>query len=1333
MAFFGAFDDFIHQQPVEEQVVRLNHEFSADFQVETLHYSIQLQAPIGQAGFHDVLGDALDYLLQDVQSFVTHDTDRVGFSFQVLDQMGVEQNFYGGYYRASTLYDEEQEVSGSERLLHSIERWTTSHANLSGSFQAHVYIAHQPNVQALFPLGTNTRYKGGAQWVHFIKSKRCVVPIQIDERDISPPHSCILQLFLLHVSHQFESIHNQSNSESQSELVQLCARLYISKRTYATLTAQPRKYASRKQLVERFVQAYPAFPVQPFSEEMLRQMENHFKVQFVLFEIQSPHRPIYPLLLPVQNNYVQIYGLIQDKHVHFVSSPWQLFGWKELKQFCRRCLVPYAKKCTLTDCQKGTLPYCKICHVCNDLCSSCYTPCEDRTYPTHSRCRHCGVVFYSPVCEQRHLEMQLCPQLFRVKCTLCQRGLHPGYSCEETKCFHCHRIYLRKSDHECFLKSEGLKPPSEQIVVYDYECTYNEKGVHEPYLITLCLPYPEEFKMEQPVAYATLSRYNQFSIAPHTYAFWDEQVPEFFDWIENSVRKTLFYAHNARSYDHIFIKQEFMKRKIMTEDVCRGLKYLQIEIPHIKVAFRDSISFLPSALRYLPKDFHLECSKGFFPHEVMSRQYFDTARQSNFKVPLPDRKFYHIDYGVSEQAVRAQQEDEEWVNALFQTLQPEPSLVERLHQLPQHLQDYVRSYERSYSYNLKQSALEYGVQDVVVLSKVLKIFREETMQMAISIAQVEFDPLQYVTLPSAMMNFYLSSLLPENTIQSIYRPSFLFKQQQDLFLFYVEKNTRYVHPRLKNCFKEGCLRCFLPDQKNFRQHRSFGDLHIETNERLERDQVDFSLYACEWEELKLTERVRSFLEESRFEWDQKIGLDPRDAYKGGKVECYKYFVDSQIQMADFVSQYPTVLLGTSIQPISKNRRQWALPVGTPMVKRNPENYVLKETVLGIAKILVVPPTQLYVPFLSYRVHRKGTYEVLFGLCRTCMEKRVETYCHHSESQRAFVGTYTLAEIRYAEQLGYTIQKWIEVWEYPEGSDSLFQNLILPCMIQKIKSKRKGLLTDENEWTELGKETKVYVEELLGREVFPDEFEDVPSRRTVSKLMMNAFTGKWGQKEEHTTTKTFFTSQAIQCQKLLFNPSMEIKNVRILNENQVTLTYTMKQDAQQAYLRKNDLIVAHITAYGRIMLHEMEHALGDKLIYVDTDSLTHKFITPLPYQIGFRAGDLELEMEEGRKWVCFARKSYAYYHQNKLVCKQKGITLKQANIDLFTPENLYSMITDDSKIIETKKTLLQSTSHYDPQKITIEQVKQVKFHPEYLKRWMLVGENEIDSLPFGYQR
>jgi hypothetical protein len=201
-------------------------------------------------------------------------------------------------------------------------------------------------------------------------------------------------------------------------------------------------------------------------------------------------------------------------------------------------------------------------------------------------------------------------------------------------------------------------------------------------------------------------------------------------------------------------------------------------------------------------------------------------------------------------------------------------------------------------------------------------------------------------------------------------------------------------------------------------------------------------------------------------------------------------VENNIQMADFVSQYPTVLLGTSIQPISKNRREWALPVGTPKISKHVTSFELDVSSLGIAKVLVVPPAQLYGPFLSYRVHRKGTYEVLFGLCRTCMEKRVLTYCTHTEPQRAFVGTYTLAELRYAMQLGYQIKKWIEVWEYPEGSNSLFQNLILPCMVQKIKSKRKGLLNTQNEWTALGRETKEYLEELLGREVTPEEFEDL---------------------------------------------------------------------------------------------------------------------------------------------------------------------------------------------------------------------------------------------------
>jgi len=52
---------------------------------------------------------------------------------------------------------------------------------------------------------------------------------------------------------------------------------------------------------------------------------------------------------------------------------------------------------------------------------------------------------------------------------------------------------------------------------------------------------------------------------------------------------------------------------------------------------RDSVSFLPCALRKLPEAFGLSASKSWYPH------YFNTRENLNYVGPIPDTLYYGVD------------------------------------------------------------------------------------------------------------------------------------------------------------------------------------------------------------------------------------------------------------------------------------------------------------------------------------------------------------------------------------------------------------------------------------------------------------------------------------------------------------------------------------------------------------------------------------------------------------------------------------------------------------------------------------------------------------------
>jgi DNA polymerase elongation subunit (family B) len=529
------------------------------------------------------------------------------------------------------------------------------------------------------------------------------------------------------------------------------------------------------------------------------------------------------------------------------------------------------------------------------------------------------------------------------------------------------------------------------------------------------------------------------------------------------------------------------------------------------------------------------------------------------------------------------------------------------------------------------------------------------------------------------------------------------------------------------------------------------------------------MWECDWNREKAQNKeIRKVLKDWQEILEERKPLDPRDAYRGGKVEIYSHLFEGEICMADFVSQYPTVLMGSSVCPHTEQPVDWKLPTGhAHVLKAISVEEFINDDREGVAKVRVLPPDSLFAPFLSYGVDSRlcpGEKELLFGLCRTCMSSRQARFCDHSEEERAFIGTWTNVELRYACKLGYRILKVFEAWMYDESRTDLFRAFMVPFMVSKITSKKEGLVKDDV-FTEKGLQLLPYLKELTGKDFTVDDFEDNPSLRFVSKLMMNSFTGKWGQREIFKDQRTFYAGEGEQCMEVINNSQNEILFAEVLANKMVFIEFAPREGLSKGHFSKNDHIVAYITAYGRTMLHKLEHSLGSDLLYVDTDSAYHKKndFACSRYVHGFKHGDLELEMPSGTNWVAIQRKGYAYIDSKKgVVSKMKGVNLKLRNLAQFTPEALKMMILSVEDRVRTERltdsflkkpkseidqfwSKLEITTpqtqfmtqfqEYKPVKVTVEQEKKVRFHVFAAKRWILFPEDlenavEISTLPFG---
>ena len=80
---------------------------------------------------------------------------------------------------------------------------------------------------------------------------------------------------------------------------------------------------------------------------------------------------------------------------------------------------------------------------------------------------------------------------------------------------------------------------------------------------------------------------------------------------------------------------------------------------------------------------------------------------------------------------------------------------------------------------------------------------------------------------------------------------------------------------------------------------------------------------------------------------------------------------------------------------------------------------------GLVKCKVLPPRGLYIPLLHSHINKK----LMFVLCRKCAETENQAICNHSVDDRSLSCTWVSVELQNTVQIGYTMLKVYEVWQY----------------------------------------------------------------------------------------------------------------------------------------------------------------------------------------------------------------------------------------------------------------------------------------------------------------
>ena len=380
-------------------------------------------------------------------------------------------------------------------------------------------------------------------------------------------------------------------------------------------------------------------------------------------------------------------------------------------------------------------------------------------------------------------------------------------------------------------------------------------------------------------------------------------------------------------------------------------------------------------------------------------------------------------------------------------------------------------------------------------------------------------------------------------------------------------------------------------------------------------------------------------------------LDPRDSFFGGRTNAsklyYKAKEDEKLMYVDFTSLYPTV------------NKYDQYPVGHPKIITT--DFQALEEYFGLIKLSILPPRKLYHPVLPFRSNGK----LMFPLCGTCVQKQSSQTCKCSDSERTLTGTWTTIEVNKAIENGYIVQKIYEVYHFPEstqydpstGQGGLFSAYVNRFL--KVKQEASGW----PEWCKTESDKTKYIHDYQKKEgIHLESVEKNPGLRSLAKLCLNSFWGKFGQRQNMRQSKII--SDAAEFYKLLTNQSRKLSDWHILNDDMVQLEWEYASEFVPEDLTTNIFLATFTTAHARVRLYDVLAKVGERVCYYDTDSIIY-ISKPGMYDppMGDYLGDLtdELDGHHIVEFVSAGPKNYAYRLENgQCCCKVKGFTLNYTN-------------------------------------------------------------------------
>lgn len=495
------------------------------------------------------------------------------------------------------------------------------------------------------------------------------------------------------------------------------------------------------------------------------------------------------------------------------------------------------------------------------------------------------------------------------------------------------------------------------------------------------------------------------------------------------------------------------------------------------------------------------------------------------------------------------------------------------------------------------------------------------------------------------------------------------------------KGEKYVC-EYNGCHYHGCMECYPRDrEKTMNNGKSIAQRFRETMLKEKRlKELGYNLivkWSCEfYQEIKENAEFINSLNIQK-------PIDVRDCYFGGRTNAlvlHKIFKGNEKgKYVDFTSLYPDILkykkfpVGHPERIIDNFKDCLMVPCENNQCDYNGcRGFHKLLPYFGIMKATFKPPTDLIHPVLPLKCNGK----LKFPLCLKCAQRNAKEQCRCETNDRCFTQTYCTPEVEVALNEGYEIVKihevlhWKDSEEYnPESkTGGLFTEYINSFL--KIKQEASGY--PQNIYTE--DEKDLYIEKYLtheGIKLDKEKVEKNPGLRSISKLALNSFYGKFGQRTN--MKKTQFVNNVGDLYRLFTDPSKEVIDFHIMSDDIMEVEFKNTTEFEPLSINTNVVVAAFCTSWARLKLLAVMRKLGRRVLYHDTDSIIYSVTDEDTYvpPLGEYLGDLtdELSCKEVacstdncnghwiQEFVSCGPKNYSFkLNTGQVICKVRGFSL-----------------------------------------------------------------------------